>query len=179
MFSQNFNCKNQAGVTLVETIVSLGILTMGIISALALITSSIVYSQTTEQKIVVVNLARESLEILRSIRAYYDITEQEKGFNLLAAGNYITQINYATGDLELIAVDSQGGLKYCHNCILKLYDGRYLHNAPLAESGNTIFKRMVSITDVSANEKKVVSQVYWMERGREHTFILEENLTNW
>ncbi len=162
------NLKNRQGVTLVETIVSLGILTIGIVAALSLMISSISYSQSTEQTIVVVNLAREGIEIVRSIR---DLN----GWSGIATGVWLPSINYVSGDLQLIAADNTN-VKECGNCQLRLYEGRYLYNSPGAD---TFFKRSVTINDVNEHEKNVVSRVYWVEHGREHYYNLETNLTDW
>ena len=59
--------KDNSGVTLIETIVALGILTVGIVAALSLMIGTISFSQSSEQSIVVVNLAREGIEMTRSI----------------------------------------------------------------------------------------------------------------
>lgn len=170
--------KNQKGVTLIETIVSLGILTMGVISALSLITSSLVYSQTVEQKVVVINLAREGMEMVRAIRDF-NISSDEGfvyGFSKLTFGKYIVGPNYISGDLQLTVADNDV-LSDCQNCALSLYEGRYLHE--VAGGTATVFKRMITITDVGSEEKRILSTVYWEERGRGHSFVLEENLTNW
>lgn len=167
MIKNNF-IKNNYGVTLIETIVALSILTTGIISALALITNSISYSQSSEQSIVVVNLAREGLEIVRSVRELQD-------FNALESGAKLANINYINGGLELLTADNSV-IKNCSNCALEFYNGRYVHNSP---GEPAVFKRLITITDVSPTEKNVVSQVYWTERSRDHYFVLEENLTDW
>lgn len=159
---------NQRGVTLIETIVSLGILVLGIVSALGLMTSSITYSRVAEQSIVVVNLAREGIEMIRTLR---DLN----GFDSLTAGQIITSINYVSGDLELLAADS-ATIENCSNCQLYLYEGRYLHNAP---GTATDFRRLIIISDVNEHEKNIVAKVYWTERGRSHNYILETNLDNW
>ncbi len=158
----------QRGVTLIETIVALGILTLGLVTSLSLMVSSINFSQNSEQLVVVVNLAREGIEITRSIR-------ELSGFTAVAAGARLASINYISGNLELLAADS-ANIAQCDNCQLEMYEGRYLHNSP---GEDTIFKRLITVTDESSNEKKVVSQVYWSERGRSHTFTLEDHLTNW
>src|SRR3990167_6964029 len=107
MNKNNF-IKNNLGVTLIETIVALGILTTGIISALALITNSIAYSQSSEQAIVVVNLAREGMEIVRSVR-------ELQGFSALEAGAQLANINCINGGLEMLSADNST-IKNCSNC---------------------------------------------------------------
>lgn len=152
-----------------ETIIALGVLTAGIITTLTLVISSVNFSRNSEQMIVVVNLAREGIEMVRAIR-------DTDGFDAIAAGDQVININLDNGDLGLITADNNT-LADCSNCALELYNGRYLHNTSGGEI--TIFKRMIIITDLSSYEKKVLSKVYWMERGREHSYILESYLTNW
>ena len=60
--------KNNFGLTLMETTIALGILMIGILASLTLMLSSFDYVQQTEHEIVVVNLAREGIEIMRIIR---------------------------------------------------------------------------------------------------------------
>lgn len=159
---------NQPGVTMMETIVAIGILVLGIVSALSLMVSSLSFSQSSEQSIVVVNLAREGIETVRSIRSL-------NGFSALTTGDKIIDVE---GDLILENATFSGGtdIEDCTNCDLYLYNGRYVHN----DSGtSTIFKRLIAISDVTGTEKKIISQIYWSERGREHNFILETHLTNW
>ncbi len=160
--------KNNSGVTLIETIIALGILTVGIVSALSLMISSITFSQSSEQMIVVVNLAREGTESVRSIK---DLN----GFNSLNNGNYIVDVD---GDLILESANFNGEeiIENCANCNLYLYNNRYLHNS---NGEQTVFKRLITISSLQSYEKKIISQVYWMERGREHTFKLESHITNW
>ncbi len=163
-----FLAKNIRGVTIMETIVSLGILTVGIVASLALMVGSISFSQSSEDSIVVVNLAREGVEVVKTIR---DVD----GFDSVSTGARITSVDLDTGDLSLDVADSSE-IENCVNCSLDIYDGRYLHNL---SGEDTNYKRMVTITQESLNLKRVVSEVYWTERGREHTFKLETEITNW
>lgn len=168
---QNYkNKKNQSGVTMMETIVALGVLILGIITALALMASTLSFSQISEQSIIVANLGREGIEMVRSIRSL-------SGFDILSEGDKTVTINN-DGDLELTHLGDIGSISIesCINCSLYLFNGRYVHND---DGDPTIFKRLITISDESASEKKVISQVYWTERGREHTFKLEDHLTDW
>jgi len=165
----NKKINNQSGMTLIETIVALGILTLGIISSLSLMVSAITFSRSSEKMIVVVNLAREGIEITRSLR-------NNDGFASLTTGNKIGVINHMTGNLSLENANNAEILD-CSNCVLQIHNERYYHNSP---GDDTEFKRMLTISDVTANEeKKIISTVLWTERGSEHVFKLETNLTNW
>jgi len=164
----NYIKRDKSGITLIETIVALGILITGIFAASTLMLSSLNYSKASEQTIVVVNLAREGIEMVRSIRSL-------NGFANIPTGNRIVNIDYVTGDLEFLLVDNDT-INLCDNCILDLHNGRYLHNTPSAE---TNFRRKISIIDENSYEKKIISQVYWIESGHEHFFTLETHITDW
>ena len=60
--------KYQNGFTLLETIVAVGLITVGLISALALISSSLFYVSSIEDRLIAANLAGEGIEIVRNIR---------------------------------------------------------------------------------------------------------------
>jgi len=161
---------NQKGVTLMETLVALGILVTGVFAGVSLMISTLTFSQSNEQTITVANLAREGLEIVRSIRE----NDPDYFFSSLADGDYVID-SYTWDDLTHLA--DSANIANCSNCLLNLNNNRYLHT-----SGNaTIFKRMVSIDTDSTNswDKKIVSRVYWSEHGKSHTFILESHLTDW
>src|SRR3989338_5345228 len=91
----------QRGFTLVETIVSLGILMLGIGASLTLVTATVSYSKQTESLIVVVNLAREGLEIVRAIR---DVG----GFDALPGGDTSWIIDRTSTALATAATFSGG-----------------------------------------------------------------------
>lgn len=164
------------GVTMMETIVAIGVLVLGIVTALSLMAASLAFSQSSEQSIVVVNLAREGIEIVRSIRDLNRSFDQSP-ISILTNGDYIVG---ADGDLVLTPASFYGGedISNCTNCYLYLSGGKYVHSG--LDNEITIFRRLITISDeVAGQEKKIVSQVYWVERGRAHSFVLEDHLTNW
>lgn len=59
---------NQEGMTLLETVAALFVILIGIVAALVLIISSSSAARKTEDRLVAANLAREGIEIARSIR---------------------------------------------------------------------------------------------------------------
>ncbi|MFH1392820.1 MAG: hypothetical protein ABIG73_00315, partial [Patescibacteria group bacterium] len=46
-------------------------------------------------------------------------------------------------------------------------------------SDQTIFKRIISITNLSAYEMRVVSTVNWQRRNRSYSITIEDHLFNW
>ncbi len=165
--------RNQKGLTLVETTVALGIIMMGVLASLVLMMATFNFAQRNEQEIVIVNLAREGIEIVRAMRNtgsidLFDGTYDGQNFIVDSDANF----NLDTSVGESIDYD----IDDCSSCSLYISDGRYLHE----DTGDiTIFKRIVRIRNVSGNEKKITSEIRWQHKGQNHDFLLETNFTNW
>jgi len=159
--------RHKYGFTLVETIVSLGILLMGIGASLTLMTSAIAFSRQTEDIVVVMNLAREGLELVRGLR-------DTNGYGTLTEGSWVTDRNSTS--LSVAASFSGGsGITACINCGLHLNNGQYL----TTPGTPTPYARYIEITDISPSEKQVSSYMRWTEHGRTHTYTLNTVLTDW
>jgi len=164
---------NQKGLTLVETTIALGIIMLGVLASLILLTVTFNFAQRNEQEIVIVNLAREGVEIVRSLRNsgsidLFDGTYDSHNFIVDSDANF----NLDTSVGSTIDYD----ISDCTSCTLYLSGGRYLHE----DTGDaTIFKRIVRIRDVNSNEKKITSEIQWQHKGKTHDFLLETHFTNW
>jgi len=168
---------HRSGFVLLEAIVSLGILAAGVIAALALFTATLSFTQEKERALVVVNLAREGVEIVRSIRdndGYSALVTQDGDWIMDSTNNFYG---------FLVNADD-ASISNCINCSLQLSNGRYTHDPGVA----TEYKRLINIEDMGPGlcvppditcEKKIISTVQWTERGRAHTFKLETHLTAW
>ena len=159
---------NQLGFTLVETTIALGILVMGIMASLTLMMATFNFSKKSEQEIIVVNLAREGIEIARTLRNNGTLFSA-------SAGDFIVDVNT---NFNLNAEVTSGDIDNCNAtnaCQLYLAGGRYLHDVGIPTS----FKRMVTITDVSGDQKRIESKINWTHKGKTYNFVLETNLTNW
>lgn len=177
--------QNKKGLTLLETTIALGILMIGILASLTLMLSSFKYIQSTEDEIVVVNLAREGIELVRSIRNNNSaIADSEPSKIDIFSGDYDNESYFvdsqSNNTLSTFNTLNYASLDNCENC--KLYldsNGRYSHTfSPSAQE--TVFKRTVTISPSdSAYEKVITSTVSWQVKGRVSTFSLEARLTDW
>lgn len=159
--------KNKSkGITLLETIVSLGILVIGVVASLSIATASLTFSQESEETLVVVSLAREGIEIVRTLRDRDGLPALPSSGSRIVDARYIFHLNYPT-DSDYI--------DYCNNCRLYISNNVYNHTG----GKQTNFRRMIKFYPVSDTERKVVSIVNWQERGRTHQFKLETYLTDW
>lgn len=106
-----FNNHKEKGLTIAELLVSIAILSFGLIAILRLMNFSIITSRQNKDQIIMANLAQEGLEIVRNI---YDSGTQDL-FGL--AGDYCVDYN----DAELSSCPS-------NNSKLKLQDGIYSYD---------------------------------------------------
>ena len=155
--------KNNDGFTLIETIVAVGIIVIGLVSALTLITNSLFYVSNIGDRLIAANLTAEGLEVVRNIRDNNWL--QELPWNSgLADGDYQT------------SYDSTVLSPYSGNPLL--FDGGSgLYN--YSSGANTLYVRKISISNLSVYEIRVVSTVTWQRRGITYSNSAESHLFNW
>lgn len=151
------------GFTLIETIVAVGIIVIGLISALTLITNSLFYVSNIGDRLVAANLTAEGLEVVRNIRDNNWLQNQAWN-NGLADGDYNIAYNSLSlnpfADIELLLDASNGLYNYSSGSL----------------SG---FKRKISISNLSSYELRVISTVTWQRKGISYTNSAEKHLFNW
>ena len=160
---QNKPTKKQAGFTLVETLVSLVILTVALIPILNLSDGASRISATIQDNLIASGLVQEGIEVVRGIRDTNWFNS--RAFDLgLSDGAYRTEWN------------STSLLSLAGNPVLNLNNGHYTYTGGTA----TKFTRTITITAVNAGELKIVSQVTWLGRSNVSKSIsAEEHLFNW
>lgn len=174
--------KSRYGLTLMETTIALGILMIGILASLTLMLASFNYVQEGEYEIIVVNLAREGIELMRAIRNNEDANDPDDinlFDNTYDYQNYIIDNNTSNDSNNFTSNQAVGvsNINQCTQCNLYLKDGQYLHDA---SGSQTIFKRMISILPGDDdNEKIIISEVSWTTKNKTHHYLLESHLTNW
>lgn len=161
--------KQQHGLTLVETIVALSIIMTGVMACLTLMLYIFNYTQKNEKELLVVNLAKEGTQIVRTIRNdasidLFDGTYDDKNFIVDVQNNF----NLNT--------EVSGEIEDCSECQLYILNNQYLHdtNGEIAS-----YKRMIKIISISSYEKKIISEISWNFKSNTYNFKLESNLTDW
>ena len=159
---------NNKGFTLLEVIAAIFLMTIGVIGIFSLVSQTIVSSQIASSRLVASYLAQEGIEIVKNIR----------DTNFLKIRKEIEGINWDTGltgcatgceadydDSELVSADR----------FLKIDGGYYKYSGFGTE---TPFKRKITITP-DTDILKVLVEVSWRERGREHKVTVQENIYKW
>jgi len=181
---------DRAGMSLMETVFALGILIFGLGAAVTLVGSAIGSSQQNKDMIVVTNLAREAIEIVRTVR---DGSQAGQGFASLTQGVWLVDADTTTFDTAsetlvpaLVAqgVGSPAVIQDCSNCELVMVDGRYVTSDNTGGTP-TPYARMVEIIDTpvvppeTVYQKRVIASVMWTVKGRSHVYTLETELWDW
>lgn len=166
MTPENFKFKHrhhQRGFTLIETLVSLVILTVALIPILNLSSSASRVSSEIQDNLVASGLAQEGVEVIHALR-------DTNWFNNLAFDSGLGNGNYR------VEWNSTSMLSLGSSPALNLNNGHYTYSGGTP----TKFSRTISITKIDAGELKIVSQVTWLGRSNEAKSITaEDHLFNW
>ena len=133
------------GFSLVEVLVSLTVLSIGIVTITMLMTVNIKTSTVAKNQVVAAELAQEGIELVRNVR-----DNGSAAFVAKADGDYL--IDYTT---NLTSLGSSNGRLF-------LKDGFYSHTSTSAVA--TKFYRKITLS-VSGSNKVVNSMVNWDPAG--------------
>lgn len=165
--------KGNRGFTLLEVLVAIFVIIIGVTGAVNLISYTVSGVVIGKSQIIATNLAQEGIEIVRNIRDSNWI-EQRSDPGLawndgLGADDWSVQYN------------SPSLLSFTNVPLQLNSNGFYGYDGVQGYAGgtDTRFKRTITITNISGNEIKVVSQISWSERGRSYTVNAEDRLFNW
>lgn len=192
--------KNKKGQGLVEVIIALGIITTGIVGVLTLTYSSLSASETSIKQIIAANLAREGVEVVRSIRDSNWLSDDPNWLAGLISGvdyngtaQFDPSVTSWTIDLTLGDIYDVGTELY------RDVNGVYTHDNSGIYSGYRRFLDMSLICGQQNNHTairlestgstcpggydiiglKVVSEVVWQEKSGDKSFLVEENIYDW
>ncbi len=157
------SCRN--GFTLIEAIVSIGILIIGLTGVLSLANQSLSIASASKTRLVASNLAQEGIEVIRNNRD----------------NNWLAEIPFNSGLLDGdYQVDDPitGAVGAYQDKFLYFDQTTGLYNN-LDVGTASAFKRRITITTASPTELKAVVQINWTDRNRNLSLSAEERLLDW
>lgn len=165
------------GFTLVETLVSIAILTLAITGAFTAAQGGITSSIFSKDQIVAFYLAQEGIEQIRNIRDNNGLA----GVNWLNGLSPCISPNVCTVD---VTDNFNGFVKNCGTafgaCPFVLQDkasGLYVEQG--SDTTETQFKREIQITNINSNEASIVVKISWSKGIINRHFDIRENIFNW
>jgi len=157
---------NKKGFSLIGVIISIFIISTGLVAVLSLSSMSLKGSDIGEMRLIASGLAQEGVEKVRDVRRSNADWIDWEWYGTIAIStvrDYIVQYN----NPNLISF-SETPLKIDTN-------GFYQYNSGDATS----FYRKVTLTKVSSQEIKVEVEIKWQSRGDSHSLAVEDHLWNW
>ena len=174
MFCSKFQASSSKnkGFTLLELIVTIGVITVGILGAFTVCISIINYTSLSSSRLTATYLAQEGIETVRNIRDT-NLVKQESGLSTpwddgLGANNWEADYN----DSNLYLCSSPCNFDDLN--FLKIDGGFYNYDS----GTNTKFKRKITIDDSGTDFINVSVSVEWEYKGN-HEVTVQENLYNW
>ena len=149
------------GVSLIETLVAIFVLTVGIVGAFSLSMNIISFTNYNSNKLIASYLAQEGVELVRNIRDS-NWLDNDNNDALPSDGEYIVDYNsdLTNGSEDLYINDN----------------GFYEHdNSP----NETVFKRKIYVKDIGGLFLKITVTVTRVEKGNLRTVEVIERLYEW
>lgn len=166
--------RSERGLTLLEVIIAVFILTIGIGGAFALITQVTKTSSLPNSRLVASYLAQEGVEIVRNIR-----DSNFLGISNGSGGNWDDFIVIPLcGTTEYEAIYSSTSLDCFGDSFLQIDgDNRYIY----ASGVPTLFKRKITITPDIVDPKKITVdvEVFWEEKGLPASVTAATEMYDW
>lgn len=160
--------KRQSGQVLIESVVSISLVTVGLLGILTLLSNSIAFNRNVTNKFVATYLAAEGIEVIKNIEDT-NFTHRDRGD--------LWNLHLNDGTYE-IAYDSAGDLTAATSRPLLFDSSTGVYNYD--PSGQpTIFTRTVQITNRPPYELIVTSTVQWVDKGKPEQVELEDHFFNW
>ncbi len=167
---KRYDVKTRKGFSILETVVSLAIITIGIIGILSLFTQTIRSGEMSFNQEIAANLAQEGIEVIRNKRDSNWMTIPKIDWNYgITATEY--KVNFKNDIWEIVSANGFQQLYLRDNKI-------YTHEIT---DTLTIFERKIEIDNSEENILKITSTVQWTERGntQPQKIIMKDNLYNW
>ncbi len=184
--------KKQGGFTLIETLVAVSIFTVSVLTMLVILGQGISSTGYAKQKSTAGYLAQEGMEYIRNMRDTYVLYSASAGVGWTTFVNtkmlpncgtpkacYFDPVNlFSLGTnmpVTQMAVTTCPNSNSCPNLLYDSGTGRYGYASGTASG----FVRQITVSQVSADELKVTSTVYWTQGSRVYSTSFSENLFNW
>ncbi len=180
-----------------EVMLSVTILSLGIVASFAMIASSMTAFANSKNKIIASNLAQDGIERVRNLRDTNWLEGRTKDnthgnqswdYGISGQGNeqYIkfpceggSVVYIASGSISGVTendkIDSCGV-----NCQVYLYDsGTSKCYSDIGTTANSKFFRLIHIENIDNRSNRIIATIKWVDKNGSHYFTVKEILYNW
>jgi len=166
--------KNQSGFSILELMISILVITMGMVAVLSLITQNFQAQYINKNVLIASQLTQECFELVRNAR---DQNKLLYGYgwdqDIVNDGTYAIDYTGRSSINSAVNVISDNAAKLYLNA-----NGFYTHTVT---ANPTIFSRMITVLNYPGytDHLDIECRVRWQERGRNHDYVAETYLYNW
>ena len=160
--------QNSAGFTLIETLVSIFVLTLAFTGPLSLASYTIRSSSVSQNQFSAFFLAQEAIEYIKNRR---------DNNTLVGAADWLEGLGPCRGVNGCVVDITNNNITNCPGpgCPKLKYDSANgLYNQTTGT--DTVFTREVKISDIETYEAKITATVSWQERSYSKSFVFEEHI---
>ena len=159
----------QSGFSILEIVVAFSIITIGLVGVLSLTTQNVQVEYINKNNLIASQLAQEGLELVRNIRDnnWLSGNNWDDG---ITPGAYI--LDY-TGFINSVAGIEEARLQQRDDVGEEDY---YWHQAG---DPNSLFSRLITITQTSPELLNVSSLIQWEDRGQTYQYVADTVLYDW
>ena len=159
--------RQKNGFTLIETLITIVVVSVGVLGSINLINNSFGLATIAKNKLIAADLAQEGFELVRNIRDVNYLrnnTDWLQGLGSCMSPNWC-MIDYSVGDSSLPQIapadSNQGQVCYSQS------SGYYSIGCSLTPGNFVNFRRVLQITPIGAlgGGAKIISRVSWQEKG--------------
>jgi Tfp pilus assembly protein PilV len=182
---KKFFKNKKKGDTLVETLVAIAIFSVSILGILSVLASSITNTNYAKNKMIAGYLAQEGIEYVRNMRDTYVLYPANGGWS--GTSSFVSKLNSCVSSGAACGFDNSiapgpssiftaCGASPSTPCLLYFNNGNY----NIVHSGSSSnFTRKIWMTNVSANEEKIFSEVDYQQGSSTASIVFSEDLFNW
>lgn len=164
--------KNNSGISILEVVVAMMIITMGMVGVLSLVIQNVEAQYINKNILMASGLAQEGLELVRNARDLNWLTPGNVwNQNIVGDGTYTMDYGgLASIRMAINSLDEAGARLYING------NGLYTHTS----SGNTPtnFYRLITVVD-NTTYLDVKCAIRWKDGTQNHNYTAETYLYNW
>lgn len=162
---------NNSGISILEVVVAVLIITMGMIGVLSLVIQNVQAQYINKNVLIASGLAQEGLELVRNIRDLNWLTPGNV-WNQNIVGDNTYTMDYgglASIKMAINSIDEAGARLYVDS------NGLYTHTVTAAA---TNFYRLITVVD-QGNYLDIKCTIRWKDGTQNHNYAAETYLYNW
>lgn len=185
--------KENKGFTLIETLVAVSIFSIAVVTMLVVLSRGLTSTIYAKQKAGAVYLAQEGIEYMRNMRDTYVLysSSPQVGWTaflntkvlpvcnsaLFSGGCYFNADSvFSLGStMPITQIPLTTCVSSCPNLLYDSANGKYGYTSGVASG----YVRKISVTQITTDEVKVSSTVYWTQGSGTYSTTLSEDLFNW